>query len=311
MGGHGWCGRVARCARLLLVPALLLPLACGRDGTVRATASELDASVTVASFNFEESELLGELYALSLEAAGVPVDRELRLGARELVSPALRQGLVDVVPEYVGSGLAFLAPDRPPVQDAEAARRQLQEVAGADVVVLTPAEAQDQNGFVVRRETAERHGLRTISDLRPVAADLVFGGPPECKDRRLCLGGLEDVYQLRFEAFRPLDSSGPLTLAALLGRRVDVALLFTTDGHLASDELVVLEDDKGLQPAENVVPVVRRSILDRHGEAVRAALEAVTATLDTEALVDLNRQVDRGEPAADVAARWLEAQGVT
>jgi osmoprotectant transport system substrate-binding protein len=108
--------------------------------------------------------------------------------------------------------------------------------------------------------------------------------------------GLEDVYQLRFEAFRPLDSSGPLTLAALLGRRVDVALLFTTDGDLASDELVLLEDDKRLQPAENVVPVVRRSILDRHGPAVRTALAAVTAALDTEDLVDLNRQVDGGEP---------------
>ena len=311
MDGHGWCGRVARWVRLLLVPALLLPVACGRGGTVRATAAELDASVTVASFNFDESELLGELFAQALGSAGVPVDRELRLGARELVSPALRQGLVDVVPEYVGSGLAFLAPERPPVQEPDEARRQLQEVVGADVVVLPPAEAQDQNGFVVRRETAERHGLRTISDLRPVAADLVFGGPPECVDRRLCLGGLEDVYGLSFESFRPLDSSGPLTLAALLGGRVDVALLFTTDGDLASDELVLLDDDKGLQPAENVVPVVRRLVLDRHGEAVRTALDAVTAGLDTEALVELNRQVDQGEPVADVAARWLEARAVT
>ncbi len=310
MDGHGWWGRAARWVRLLVVPALLLPVACGGGATVRATPAELDASVTVASFNFEESELLGELFAQALESAGVPVDRALRLGARELVSPALRQGLVDVVPEYVGSGLAFLAPDRPPVQESEEARRQLQEVVGSDVVVLPPAEAQDQNGFVVLRETAERHGLRAISDLRPLAPDLVFGGPPECRGRRLCLAGLEEVYSLRFKAFRPLDSSGPLTVASLLGRRVDVALLFTTDGDLASDELVVLEDDRRLQPAENVVPVVRRSILDRHGGVVRTALAAVTTALDTEDLVDLNRQVDRGEPAAEVAARWLDEQGI-
>ena len=233
MDGDGWWGQVARWVRLLLVPALLLPVACGRGGTVRATAAELDASVTVASFNFDESELLGELFAQALGSAGVPVDRELRLGARELVSPALRQGLVDVVPEYVGSGLAFLAPERPPVQEPDEARRQLQEVVGADVVVLPPAEAQDQNGFVVRRETAERHGLRTISDLRPVAADLVFGGPPECRGRRLCLAGLEDVYQLRFEAFRPLDSSDTPQEHQHVTITEPTATTPTTDGDFA------------------------------------------------------------------------------
>jgi osmoprotectant transport system substrate-binding protein len=307
MGGDGSWWRTGRAVVLAL---LVVVVACGDDAPPRSTAAELDASVTVASFNFDESELLGELYAQSLEAAGLPVDRELRLGARELVSPAIEQGLVDVVPEYVGSGLTFLAPERPSVRDPEEARRQLQEAAGPDVVVLAPARAQDQNGFVVRAGTAQRHGLRTISDLRPVAPQLVFGGPPECRGRRLCLRGLEEVYGLTFESFRPLDSSGPLTVAALLGDRVDVALLFTTDGALASDELVLLEDDKGLQPAENVVPVVRRAILDRHGPRVADALEAVNAALDTRALVELNRAVDRGDPVDAVAATWLAQEGL-
>lgn len=300
MGGHGRRRRAWLCAVALVVLS-----GCGRDGPERATAADLDASITVASFNFAESELLGELYAQALEGAGLPVDRQLRLGARELVAPAVEQGLVDVVPEYVGSALAFLSPVEPTVRDTAEARRRLQEVVGDDVVVLEPAAAQDQNGFVVRRKTAAEHGLRRISDLIPVASTLVFGGPPECATRRLCLGGLEDVYGLRFQAFRPLDSSGPLTLAALLGDRVDVALLFTTSGSLADEDVVLLEDDRHLQPAENVVPIVRRAVLDRHGTGVAAALDAVDAQLDTATLVALNRRVDAGEPVTAVAASWL------
>ena len=173
-----------------------------------------------------------------------------------------------------------------------------------------PTPFTSSNEVGVRRSVARRDRLRTISDLRPVAPQLVFGGPPECRGRRLCLRGLEEVYGLTFESFRPLDSSGPLTIAALLGDRVDVALLFTTDGALASDELVLLEDDKGLQPAENVVPVVRRAILDRHGPRVADALEAVNAALDTRALVELNRAVDRGDPVEAVAATWLAQEGL-
>ena len=307
MGGHGRRRRAWLCA---VVSSLVVLSACGPERPERATAADLDASITVASFNFAESELLGELYAQALEGAGLPVDRQLRLGARELVAPAVEQGLVDVVPEYVGSALTFLSPVQATVRDAAEARRRLQEVVGDDVVVLEPAVAQDQNAFVVRRRTAVEHGLRRISDLIPVASTLVFGGPPECATRRLCLAGLEDVYGLRFEAFRPLDSSGPLTVAALLGDRVDVALLFTTSGSLADEDIVLLEDDRGLQPAENVVPIVRRAVLDRHGTGVAAALDAVGASLDTATLVALNRRVDAGEPVAAVAASWLRERGL-
>jgi osmoprotectant transport system substrate-binding protein len=296
-----------RLATALLVPVLVVSVlpACAR-GERPVTAEELDGSITVASFNFAESALLGELYALALDDAGFPVDRQLRLGAREIVQPALQQGMVDLVPEYAGSALSFLSPEAPPVTDIRSARAVLglaYERHGVEV--LEPAAAENQNGFVVREETATSLGLRTLSDLARVAGSLAFGGPPECPARRLCLAGLRDVYGIEFRDVQRLDSGGPLTLAALYGGRVDVALIFTSSGALAGTDLVLLEDDRDLQPAENIVPMLRRAVVERHGEGVRRVVDAVTEQLDTAELVELNRRLDRGEAPADVAAGWL------
>jgi osmoprotectant transport system substrate-binding protein len=126
----------------------------------------------------------------------------------------------------------------------------------------------------------------------------------------LCLAGLEEVYGLEFAAVEVLDSGGPLTLAALGSGRVDVALLFTTNGALAGGELVLLEDDRGLQPAENVVPVLRQAIASTHGQEVVEVVERVTARLDEQTLVDLNRRLDRGEDPATVASGWLASHGL-
>ena len=299
-----------RVAAALLAASLLVG-ACAGGSPSRPTAARLDASITVASFNFGESALLGELYARALEGAGYPVERQLRLGAREVVQPALLQGRVDLVPEYLGSALAFLVPDAPRVGDPLAARKALQDVyRGHDITVLDPAPGENRNGFVVRRETADELGLRSLSDLVPVAAQLTFGGPPECPERPLCLAGLEQVYGLEFEAVEVLDSGGPLTLAALSADRVDVALLFSTNGALAGDDLRLLEDDRGLQPAENVVPVLRSAIVARHGAGVVEVIDRVTERLDEPTLVGLNRRLDRGERLHDVAAGWLASQGI-
>lgn len=294
----------------LLVAACLLP-ACGRSAPEPPTAAERDASITVASFNFSESVLLGEIYATALAGAGFRVDRQLALGAREIVQPALEQGMVDLVPEYVGSALSFLDPDAPKEADAEPARAALQRAyAGRGVVVGAPSGAQDQNGFVVLRETADALGLESLGDLAPIAGDLTFGGPPECPRRPLCLPGLAEVYEVEFGAVEALDSGGPLTVAALRSGRIDVGLLFTTGGNLGDGALVLLEDDLGLQPAEHVVPVVRAAVLDRHGEDVLRVIEEVQERLDVATLIALNHRLDRGEAPADVAAGWLAATGL-
>lgn len=308
--------RRAPVARLLLSSLVLLALAgCLPRGPDRDPSVTADPeAVTVGSFNFSESTLLAELYAQALEGVGLPVARELGVGPRELMQPALEQGLVDVVPEYLGSALSYFDPGAAVASlDAPAIHKRLVDTLGrSGVEVLAPAPAQNQNGFAVTTATAERYGLRAISDLGPVAGELVFGGPPECRERRLCLVGLEAVYGLQFADFVALlDSGGRRTRAALTEGQVDVALLFTTDGHLATGEFVLLADDRGLQPAENVVPVVRREAIERHGDRLVDRLDQVSAALTTDDLSEMNRRADieEEEPAA-VAAAWLADQGL-
>ena len=147
------------------------------------------------------------------------------------------------------------------------------------VDVLEPSDAQDKNGLVVRPETAEELSLSTVSDLADVAGDLTLGGPPECPERPLCIPGYEDTYGVTFGDFRALDAGGPVTVEALSSEEIDVALLFTTDGVIAANEWVLLEDDQGLQPAENLVPVINT---DSNNDAATEALDAVSAVLTTE-----------------------------
>lgn len=267
----------------------------------------------MASFNFPESVLLAEVYFRALEGAGIPVARQHQVGPREIMEPALEQGLVDVVPEYLGSALAYLDPGSSVANlEAGAAQLRLSELlASRGLVALTPAPAESQNGFAVTPATAARYGLSSVSDLQPVAGELVLGGPPECPQRPFCLVGLQETYGLSFRSFMALDSGGRLTRNALAGGEIDVGLLFTTDGHVAAGELVLLADDRRLQPAENVVPVVRRQVVERYGERLATALDEVSAALTTEALARMNAEVgiERQDPAA-VATAWLARQGL-
>lgn len=296
------------------VVLLVVALAAGCSPTGRspqAISTPSQDAVVVASFNFPESVLLAEIYAQALEGAGVPVVRQGEVGPRELMEPAFQQGLVDMVPEYLGSALAYLDPATTTMNlDVDATRRRLEEILSPlDVAILAHARAQNQNGVVVTPETASRYGLSTVSDLVPVAAGLVFGGPPECLERPYCLPGLRETYGLEFQSFLALDSGGRQTRAALRRGDTDVGLLFTTDGHLSAGNFVLLDDDRGLQPPENIVPLVRRGVVERWGEALVDRLDAVTAGLTTPALAEMNAEVGiEGESPAEVAADWLEEQ---
>ncbi|MGH2672948.1 MAG: ABC transporter substrate-binding protein, partial [Actinomycetota bacterium] len=270
-------------------------------------------AITIASFNFPESVLLAEIYAQALEGEGFAVKRQLGLGARELVEPSLQRGLVEFVPEYAGSALEFLTGGGGLATSDEDRTHDLlkREFAERGVVVLAPAPAQDQNGFAVSRETADRHGLRSISQLVPEAPDLAFGGPPECPERPLCLGGLEDVYGLEFGTFKPLDAGGPVSVTALQSGTVDVALFFTTAAAIEENDFVLLYDDLGLQPAENVTPVVREEVVDAHGDDFVRLVDSVSALLTTDDLRELNARVAEGETPDEVAMAWLAEHGLS
>jgi osmoprotectant transport system substrate-binding protein len=271
-----------------------------------------DGAVVVASFNFPESELLAAIYGLAIRHAGIPVQLRLDLGPRELVQPALEQGLVDVVPEYLGTALTSLGRHPGvPMSDPGAIRAALaRALAQWHVRVMTPAAAQDQNGIAITEVTARRLGLRTVSDLRRVAGRLTLGGSPECPDRPYCLPGLRQVYGLRFARFLPFDTE-PQRVTALREGVVGVAVLDTTDGNLATGDLVLLADDRRLQPAENVVPVIAGRALARYGQRLAAAVNAVSARLTTKALLFLGWRVEVA--GADVLAEargWLKRHGI-
>ena len=269
--------------------------------------------ITVGSFDFPESVLLANLYAGALSARGYPVRVLPDLGSRELVEPALMTGLVQLVPEYTGSALEFVSLGRAHATASVAATAAAlaRRMAARGIVTARPAAAQDANAIVVTGATAARYRLRAISDLAGAAPGLVFGGPPECPERPDCLPGLRREYGLRFRAFAALDAGGPLTRQALESGDIGVALLFTTDPAIQARHLVELADNRGLQPAENVIPVLRRATADRYGAELLAALDAVSARLSTAALTALDAQVelDGRDPRA-VARSWLRDQGL-
>jgi osmoprotectant transport system substrate-binding protein len=270
----------------------------GRHGTV----------ITVGSFDFPESVLLAQIYGQALAAAKFPVRILPNLGPREVVDPALVDGLVQLVPEYAGSALEFFSLGRLAApSDAAAANMVLAgSVAARGLVAARPAPAQDANAIVVTAATAARYRLRSIGDLSKVAPGLMFGGPPECPGRAYCLPGLKRVYGLRFKAFTPLDAGGPLTLQALEAGYIGVALLFTTDPGIPARHLVVLADNRGLQPAENITPLVRRSAIERYGPRLLTTLNKVSALLGTGTLRALEARVEvaRQNPRR-VAGSWL------
>ena len=307
MGGSGRpAGRLARIAG-----AVLLLAACGTGG--HETPPMPAEGVAVASFNFAESRLVAEIYAQALEDEGVRVRHELDLGPRELVLPALSQGRIDIVPEYLGTAMTAAAPnDTVDRSDPDEVSRALADaVEPWGLRVLRHADAQNQNGLVVTRPTAERLALRTTSDLGPLAPTLTLGGPPECPARRYCLEGLADVYGLRFAAFVPLAGQSYVR-QALEDDVIDVGVLFTTDGALGGDDLVLLDDDRGLQPAENLVPVVRSDVLEASGQQrVAVVLDEVSQRLTTANLRFLNWRVSMaGNDPASEARGWLIRQGL-
>jgi osmoprotectant transport system substrate-binding protein len=306
--------RLAAPAPALLVALLVLVAACQPSGA----ASGGKPTVRVGSTNFTEQTILAELYAQALEASGYKVERRLNLGPREVVEPALESNQIDLYAEYMATLLAFMgkasgAASAPAASgDPAATASTLQSVLQPKgIAVLDYAPAVDTNGYVVTKATADRHRLTKVSDLAPVASQLVLGGPPECPDRPFCLPGLRDTYGLTFKDFKPLDAGGPLTVAALEGNQVDVGVIFTTDAVIPTRGLVLLADDKRLQLADNVVPVVRSDLLSKAPADFKTHINAGSAKLTTEELTGLNKAVgvDRKEPR-DVAAAWLRDKGL-
>ena len=294
---------------MVALVVLGLAVACSSDHErPRGSGPDRDG-VRIASFDFAESELMSELYAQVLEARDIPVARVGRAGPREVVAPALEQGRIDLVPEYLGTASAFFGAATSDSDTSTSQARLADLLAPRGLLPLQAAPAQDANAVVVHRTFADRTGVSTISDLAGIDEPLRFGGPVECPERPLCLLGLADTYGLTFAEFAPQRRLAH-TAEALRRGEVDVGLMFTTAAELADDDIVELVDDRGLQPPENLVPVVRMAAANQWGAPLSDALDELSAALTTEDLRQMNAALVDGVPVADVAAAWLDEVGL-
>lgn len=297
---------------------LVVLAACSSGGGASASAAA-KADIKIGSDGFYESKLAAEMWAQVLEANGYKVTRNLGLGPREARAPAFETGQVDLVPEYVGSGLGYYDKTKT-TSDGEQNKAALQTIlntkgtggaALATVFAISPG--QDSNAFVVRKDTADSLKLVKMSDLKAVQDQLKWGLPSECDKNNLCKGALEQ-YGITYppkqrEALGACDA--PMA-EALKGKAIDVAELCSTQPAIAQFGFVQLIDDLKTQPAENMAALVRNDYLAKVDKtAFQALIDGVTAKLTTDELTKLGVEVAvNNKDVADVAKAWLVAQGL-
>ena len=291
-----------------IVAASCLTAGCISPGPT-GHPSDPNTIVVGVSGAFAENQLVAEMYAQVLEHAGYTVEREFGLRSREVSQSALESGQIDLKPEYLSSLLLFLDPNARASSDPNNVARQVGErLRPKGSTVLTPSRAQDTNQFVANAETAQRFDLTTLSSLAAVADRLTIGAPPECPLRPFCLPGLRDVYGILFLDFEPLDAGGPQTVAALKSDEVQIGLMFSTDPSIEANGFVPLQDDKHLQDAENITPVIRTQKLN---DEVRRLLDGVSAQLSSDTVTELvGKVVIDGQDVSAVAKEFLAANGL-
>ena len=284
----------------------LVGIALAACGGTQPGGSSSKGSITVAGFNFPESDVLANVYGQALAHAGYTVSYKTELGTRKVVAPALQSGQIDMYPGYAASELEYFNHSKgeataDPAATTAKLNTYLQQI-GAEA--LTPSSAFDGNAYAVTKATADKYNLKTLSDLTPVAGQLVFGAGPECPTYKFCLPGLESVYGLHFKQTLTLDTDGSATRAAFKNGTIQVGLVFSTDADLKQLGLVVLEDDKHMIAADNVVPVIRTKVAT---DDVKSILNKISAGLTTNDLFTMNTQVQIQHQDADaVATAYLQ-----
>jgi osmoprotectant transport system substrate-binding protein len=268
-----------------------------------------DKALVVGSADFPESQILAEVYAGALNAAGVKATTKPNIGAREVYFKAVQDGSADVVPDYTGNLLLYI--DKGATQvSAEDIAKALPGKLPDGLSILTPAKAEDKDAMVVTRATAAKYQLKSIEDMAKVCSELTIGAPATFAERAYGLPGLKEKYNCVPKKLEPFsDGGGPLTLKALLTDQVQVADIYTTTPSIADNDLVVLEDPKNNFIAQQVVPLVRSASVS---DAAKNALNAVSEKLTTQDLMSLNRAVsgNQKQSPADAAKAWLKDKGL-
>jgi osmoprotectant transport system substrate-binding protein len=262
-------------------------------------------SITVGSADFSESQVLGEIYAGAIKAKGISVTTKPNIGSRDVYIKALQDGSIDIVPEYTGSLLTYLK-GTAPTQDPDAVYTALKSTLPATLVVLDKSTAEDKNSIVVTKDTQSKYSLKSIADLAAHQADITVAAPPEFQQRDQGLVGLKAQYSFTPANFLPLK--GAAIVNALLNGQAQAANIFSTDPSISANGFVTLEDPKLLFGSDNVVPLLRK---DKVNDTITAALNAVSAKIDTATLTDLVKQVDVDKKDASAVAKdFLSKNGL-
>ncbi|HEX8305075.1 MAG TPA: ABC transporter substrate-binding protein [Jatrophihabitans sp.] len=293
---------------------LLLVTACGSssDPTGKAPAGGGGSTaptdtIVIGSANFQENVVLANIYAGALKAKGVKVSTKLNIGTRETYIPAVKDGSIDLIPEYSGVLLQYFDKTATAVSNADV-YAALQKATPQPLTVLQQSAAENKDAIVVTKETAAKYNLKSIADLAAVADKLTLGAAPEFQTRPDGVPGLEKSYGVKFKTFKKLDPGGPLTQNSLKNGQIDAGDIFTTDPLIAKNGWVVLEDPKNLYTAQNVVPLINST---KASATVKSALDAVSAKLTTDDLIKLNEQVSLEKQSPEtVAQKWLADAGL-
>ncbi|XBH22619.1 ABC transporter substrate-binding protein [Jonesiaceae bacterium BS-20] len=262
-------------------------------------------SLVIGSQDYYSNEIIAEIYAQSLEAQGYSVDRQFRIGQREIYVPEIEAGSIDLFPEYSGPLLQYWDAD----SDALLAKDVYTELAVAapeGLRILAQSPATDQDSYVVTKEFADQWGLETIADLSKVTTGLTLGANSEAESRPNGPKGLLDVYGVT-AAFTPIeDGGGPLTIKALKDNAIQLAIIYSADPSVSNEGLVSLKDTKGLFLASHVVPIASDNVDEKATEIINEVSSAMTA----QDLVEMNaRSVNEQLPAKTIAADWLKQLG--
>jgi len=282
-------------------------------GAIVSNPDNGKVSLTIGSKNFPEQEILGEIYAQALKAAGYKVKSALNLGSETVALKAVKTNQISGYPEYASTALTSffgLEPEEVPADAAEAWEKANEEFEKEGLQAFEPTPFASANAVGTTKKTAEKYGLETISDLEGVSEKLSLYGSPECRQRIDCLAGLEKLYGLKFKSFTPVDIS--LRYNVLEKGQADLSILFTTDPQLAaeSDKFVILEDDKEVFPAGNVIFVTKKSTAEKAGPDYEKTILQVQEGLDLKVMQELDARVElEKQTPKEAAAAYLKSAG--
>ncbi len=284
-------------------------------GTIVSNPDNGKVSLTIGSKNFPEQEILGEIYAQGLTAAGYKVKSDLSLGSETVAHQAVKSGAVSGYPEYASTALTSffgLEPEEVPADANEAWEKANEEFEkeGLRRSRRPRSPAPTRSGLL--KKTAEKYGLKDVSDLKGVSEKLSLYGSPECRERIDCLAGLEKLYGLKFKSFHPVDIG--LRYTVLEKGQADLSILFTTDPQLAAekDKFVILEDDKHVFPAGNVIFVTKSSTAKEAGPDYEKTIVEVQKGLTLPVMQELDARVElEKQTPKEAAAAYLKSAGYT